>query len=196
MKLLGYERINKYRYTLDVLIKETKGEYQLVIPEKPPSNLTSSDLDFVDLESYKKAEYRGDMVTLEVFKMNSDGREYLAVKPSKVRDNVVFRVIDSTDADFIARVDIELIVTRREKTADVPKVFITEEEGLFMEEDHYDEEYVRKVSFLHITPLTEGKNVTTDYFNREASQELKQEIVKESGDSEISLAVIQESENL
>lgn len=196
MKVLGFERENKYRYVMDVLLSDKEEELKLIIPEMPEENTSSSELDFVDIESYKKEECLGEKVGIKLYKMNSDGRRYIAVKPTKVRDNVVFRVVDGKDADYVARVVMELVVIERRRSDAIPKVFITEEDGMFVESERFDERYTRLVRFAGVTPLTEGSCLDAEGLNDKLDKKLKESIIKEVGDCEISLSVIEESVNL
>lgn len=194
--VLGFERLQKNTFVLDVLLRKEEGKYRLVLPELDGSTLDVREMDFIDVESYKEKGYENEKVDFSFYKINSEGRIYGVMDLSKVRPNVMFRLVKEEKHDFIARVKIIPYVVGYEKNEEVPSVFKTEDGRL-------DVEYLEDVTLMkkvvnveQVTGLSAEEFNDWDNLREQVKEGLNLELIKEAGDCEIALAAIKEGKKL
>lgn len=196
MFVLGYERVDQDLQVLDVLLRKKEDGYKLVLPQLPGGNINSDELSFIGIDQFRKNPESKEKVRIDLFKINSEGRKYILAKLSEMRRNVVFRLIEAQEDDFIVRCHINSITTGYEHSGEVPKVVVKENGKMDLEEERMIRHFYKKVSVQQVTPLIGGDFEDWDTLREQVDNGLNADIIKEAGDSEIGLAVITEKDNV
>lgn len=193
--LLGYEKVDNYNQVIDILVRKTGEGYELIQPKDAIKEVSEQSVEFQGDEYYRK-DLQVKKGNVKKYMMNSDGREYMVTKLSNMRDDVIFRMFHIEDASktgdfYILRVHQKDVVEEVIKDTENPKVFYNDEGNMELEE-HYNEQIRRELSINTATSLrteTRSQEVSEDKENI-LTEDMIGKIIKEVGDSEISLAVI------
>lgn len=190
--VIGYEKLNKYNQVNDIVLKREEGKYKVVQPRKPNENINLAASSFIDFDHYREKGKDGD-VQLRPFIVDSDGREYVAMGVTKTKPRTIFRLLDlePNEEYYLIRVHEENKVLRVEKSTEVPQLFRNEEGHLEMEEPRDIEHMEKVVNILTLTSLEgEYKPLYLEELKKQLPEsDLLREIVKETGNTEIALAV-------
>lgn len=189
--MLGYERVDKYNHLFDVLVTKEEEGYTLQVPHWPEKNFSMGQIQFIALEDYRKNGDK-DKGMRQVYKMESGNRAYLVMRLDTLRDNVILRLVEfeETGQEYLVRVHLEEVVRKLERNTDTPEVFYNTEGDMELEET-FKETLQREVNIVGVTNYKTGEvsETTQKELQEILTEGLIYGIIKEAGDSEISLAV-------
>lgn len=194
--VLGYERIVEDEHVIDVMLEKREGKYELIVPTEPKERVSSNDLVFIGVQNFKENGYENEKSEVKTYRIKSDDRPYILLTLSDTRRNVVFRCVKGSSDGIIARMTVTPIILGYEKTDKIPDVFYNSEGNMEVEAEEYRKQYIKDVKAIQATYLDGREFNELEELNEQIKNGLNRDIVKETGDAEIGLAVVSETKKM